>query len=244
MASDILDIHVQSQENGWNEKQKPPMPPPRSIQHYTEFVGQSDDAMERMPDPIGPSTANASFVAYSGENGTGTGQQSPYQNGAQSSVNRTESGLSYPYQNGKKTHTLPGSESASRLPSVGPILNAELLYASSKGHDLRSEPQVAQKKASPRAEENGQGAEDMETVDIKATLETVERWPVVKNGYLQLITFLIFFGLYCAVVMLQIDPGTVSFQRSFVPEPCKKTQGCCLAPDLDCVSYRSLRTNR
>jgi len=41
-------------------------------------------------------------------------------------------------------------------------------------------------------------------VDIKATQDDLTRWPEIKKGYSELLMWLIFFGLYCSVLMIQL----------------------------------------
>lgn len=54
--------------------------------------------------------------------------------------------------------------------------------------------------------------EENERIDIKASLDKIERWPTIKRGYSQLGTFLVFFGLYCCVMVLQINPELVGLR--------------------------------
>uniref|UniRef100_A0A6U4MUT9 Polycystin cation channel PKD1/PKD2 domain-containing protein n=1 Tax=Hemiselmis andersenii TaxID=464988 RepID=A0A6U4MUT9_HEMAN len=51
--------------------------------------------------------------------------------------------------------------------------------------------------------------EENERVDVKASLDNIERWPAKKKGYSQLCSFLLFFALYCCVMVMQINPGEV-----------------------------------
>jgi len=41
-------------------------------------------------------------------------------------------------------------------------------------------------------------------VDLAATKADLERWPIIKKGYSDLFLWLVFFGLYCAVLMIQL----------------------------------------
>jgi hypothetical protein len=51
--------------------------------------------------------------------------------------------------------------------------------------------------------------EENERIDIMATLDNIERWPVKRKGYAQLASFLLFFTLYCFTMVMQINPGSV-----------------------------------
>jgi len=51
--------------------------------------------------------------------------------------------------------------------------------------------------------------EENERIDVKASLDAIERWPAKKKGYSQLCSFLLFFALYCCVMVMQINPGEV-----------------------------------
>ena len=45
--------------------------------------------------------------------------------------------------------------------------------------------------------------------DLKATIANCERWNKTKKGWWELSRFLVFFGLYCAILLSQINPGVI-----------------------------------
>jgi hypothetical protein len=192
-----------NQEEG--KRRAPPPPPPRSLRNYVELNQENADAIHSTQpvaslafaqiQPAAPpnaasvqSISRAESLNHGGINGGASGYSTPNVGGSAS---------------GGNSYLLPGQPPPAVYASVvDPPLKEQ------NGNWLRKEPS-AQPHAPP-TEKSQSSEEDLEQVDIKATLELMERWPKVKNGYKQLMTFLIFFGLYCAVVMMQIDPATVS----------------------------------
>ena len=51
--------------------------------------------------------------------------------------------------------------------------------------------------------------EENERIHVGKTLDNIEKWPTKKRGYGQLCSFLLFFALYCCVMVMQMNPGQV-----------------------------------
>jgi hypothetical protein len=46
-------------------------------------------------------------------------------------------------------------------------------------------------------------------IDLKATIDNCTRWSKTKKGWWELSCFLVFFGLYCAILISQIHPEQI-----------------------------------